>query len=123
MLVGLVAGHSLQAQKAAIAEISPFLNTAATVAVLIDSRESGFNLIIRERLERAGFRIQAPAELRTVRPPAKVLRHRRACVRKLPDMDHPAARLAGYLIFPLQSIQRGKIALAVLVCPNAGISD
>jgi hypothetical protein len=38
-------------------------------------------------------------------------------------MDHPAARLAGCLIFPLQSIQSGKIDLAVLMCPNAGISD
>jgi hypothetical protein len=58
--IGLVAGqNSLQALEAAIAEISPFLSTAATVAMLIDSRESGFGLKIRERLERAGFRIEA----------------------------------------------------------------
>jgi hypothetical protein len=58
--VGLVAGqNSLQALETAIADISPFLSTTATVAILIDSRASGFGLKIRERLERAGFRIEA----------------------------------------------------------------
>jgi hypothetical protein len=58
--VGFVAGqNSLQALETAISEISPLLSPTATVAVLIDSRESGFGLKIREKLERAGFRIEA----------------------------------------------------------------
>jgi hypothetical protein len=58
--VGFVAGlDSLQALETAISEISPLLSPTATVAVLIDSRESGFGLKIREKLERAGFRIEA----------------------------------------------------------------
>src|SRR6185436_6509120 len=40
--IGLIAGHnSLQAIEAALVELSPFLGTSATVAVLIDSREIG----------------------------------------------------------------------------------
>ena len=43
--VGLIAGHnSLQAIEAALVELSPFLATSATVAVLIDSREIGAGL-------------------------------------------------------------------------------
>jgi hypothetical protein len=58
--VGLIAGqNSLQAVESAFAEIAPFLSTTATVAILIDSRESRFGLKLRERLERAGFRIEA----------------------------------------------------------------
>jgi hypothetical protein len=58
--VGLIAGQgSPGAIEAALAEISPFLCTNAAVAVLIDSRESGFCLKIRTRLERMGFQIEA----------------------------------------------------------------
>jgi hypothetical protein len=58
--VGLIAGHnSLQAIETALAEISPFLSTSAAIAVLIDSREIGAGLRIREKLERLGFRIEA----------------------------------------------------------------
>ena len=58
--VGLIAGHnSLQAIEAALVELSPFLATSATVAVLIDSRETGAGLRIREKLEQMGFRIEA----------------------------------------------------------------
>ncbi len=58
--VGLVAGHnSLQAIEAALAEISQFLGASATVAVLIDCRESGANMRIRGKLEQMGFRIEA----------------------------------------------------------------
>jgi hypothetical protein len=58
--VGLVATqNSLAAFEAALAEISQFLCTTAAVAVLIDSREGGFCLKIRSKLEQMGFRIEA----------------------------------------------------------------
>jgi hypothetical protein len=58
--VGLIAGsNSLQATDAAIVELSPFLSTSAAIAVLIDCRETGAGLRIRERLEQMGFRIEA----------------------------------------------------------------
>ena len=58
--VGLIAGHnSLQAIEAAIIELSPFLGASAAIAVLIDCRETGAGLRIRERLEQMGFRIEA----------------------------------------------------------------
>ena len=58
--VGLITGqNSLQAIEAALAQILPFLSTSAAIAVLIDSRESGFCLKIRTRLEQMGFRIDA----------------------------------------------------------------
>jgi hypothetical protein len=58
--VGLITGqNSLRALEAALARISPFLCTSAAIAVLIDSRESGFCMKIRTRLEQMGFRIEA----------------------------------------------------------------
>ena len=58
--IGLIAGHdSPGAIEATLTEISPFLSTNAAVAVLIDSRESGFCLKIRTRLEQMGFQIEA----------------------------------------------------------------
>jgi hypothetical protein len=58
--VGLVAGqNSLLAIEAALTEISRFLCTSATIAVLIDSREGDVCLKIRARLEQMGFRIEA----------------------------------------------------------------
>ena len=58
--IGLITGQiSLQAIEAALTRISPFLCTSATIAVLIDSRESGLSLKIRSRLEQMGFRIEA----------------------------------------------------------------
>jgi hypothetical protein len=58
--VGLITGQdSLGAVEAALAKISPFLSASATIAVLVDSRESGFCLKIRGRLEQMGFRIEA----------------------------------------------------------------
>ncbi len=58
--VGLITGqNSLQAIEAALAQISQFLSASAAIAVLIDSRESGFCLKIRARLEQMGFRIEA----------------------------------------------------------------
>jgi hypothetical protein len=58
--VGLITGqNSLQAIEAALARISRFLSANAAIAVLVDSRESGFCLKIRTRLEQMGFRIEA----------------------------------------------------------------
>jgi hypothetical protein len=58
--VGLISGqNSLSAIEAALTQISQFLSPSATIAVLIDSRESGFCLKIRTRLEQMGFRIEA----------------------------------------------------------------
>jgi hypothetical protein len=58
--VGLIAGqNSLAAIETALARISQFLCTSATLAVLIDSRDSGFSLRIRAKLEQMGFRIEA----------------------------------------------------------------
>jgi hypothetical protein len=58
--VGLISGqNSLQAMETALTEISQFLSASAAIAVLIDSRESGFSLRTRTRLEQMGFRIEA----------------------------------------------------------------
>jgi hypothetical protein len=58
--VGLITGqNSLAAIEAALTRISPFLCTSAAVAILVDSRESGFCLKIRSKLEQMGFRIEA----------------------------------------------------------------
>jgi hypothetical protein len=58
--VGLITGqNSLQAVETALAQISRFLSPSAAVAVLVDSRESGFCLKIRHLLEQLGFRIEA----------------------------------------------------------------
>ena len=58
--VGLITGqNSLGAIEAALAEISQFLSASAAIAVLIESRESGFCLKVRTRLEQMGFRIEA----------------------------------------------------------------
>jgi hypothetical protein len=58
--VGLITGqNSLSAIEAALAQISQFLSTGAAIAVLIDSRESGFCLKIRAKLEQMGLRIEA----------------------------------------------------------------
>ena len=59
-VVGLITGqNSLAAIEAALAGIAPFLCTSSAIAVLIDSRESGFCLKIRTKLEQMGFRIEA----------------------------------------------------------------
>jgi hypothetical protein len=58
--VGLITGrNSPAAIEAALAGIAPFLCTSASIAVLIDSTESGCCLKIRTRLEQMGFRIEA----------------------------------------------------------------
>jgi hypothetical protein len=63
--VGLIAGqNTLQAIEAALARISPFLCANASIAVLIESRESGVCLKIRDRLEQMGFRVEAGVRCR-----------------------------------------------------------
>ena len=58
--IGLITGlNSLAAIETALTRISPFLCTSATIAVLIDSRESSTSLRIRSKLEQMGFRIEA----------------------------------------------------------------
>ena len=58
--VGLITGqNSLKGIEDALAQISQFLSATAAIAVLIDSREGGFCLKIRNRLEQMGFRIEA----------------------------------------------------------------
>jgi hypothetical protein len=58
--VGVITGqNTLQALEAALTQISQYLSASAAIAVLIDSRESGFCLKIRSRLEQMGFRIEA----------------------------------------------------------------
>ena len=58
--IGLITGqNSLAAIEAALTEISRFLCTNATIAVLIDSREGDASLKVRKRLEQMGFRIEA----------------------------------------------------------------
>jgi hypothetical protein len=58
--VGLIAEQgTLAVIEATLTRISPFLCTSATIAVLIDSREGGVCLKIRNRLEQMGFRIEA----------------------------------------------------------------
>jgi hypothetical protein len=56
--IGLVTGLPGTIE-AALAQISHFLCASAAIAVLIDSRESGFSLKIRTKLEQMGFRIEA----------------------------------------------------------------
>jgi DNA-binding LacI/PurR family transcriptional regulator len=58
--VGLITGQNSRAAiEAALTEISQYLCTSATIAVLIDSREGDVCLKIRARLEQMGFRIEA----------------------------------------------------------------
>ena len=63
--VGLIAGrHSLQALELMLAQITHFLSTTATIAVVINSRENGISMKVREKLERLGFRIEAGVRCR-----------------------------------------------------------
>jgi hypothetical protein len=58
--VGLIMGQTtLRAIETALAQVSQYLSASATIAVLIDSRESGLCLKIRTRLEQLGFQIEA----------------------------------------------------------------
>jgi hypothetical protein len=63
--VGLITSqNSLSGIEAALAQISQYLSDSAAIAVLIDSRESGFCLKVRAKLEQMGFRIEAGVRCR-----------------------------------------------------------
>jgi hypothetical protein len=58
--IGLIAGReSPEPIEQALAEISPFLRTNATIAVLIDTHGSNCSLRIRTKLQQMGFQIEA----------------------------------------------------------------
>ena len=59
--VGLLAGHNSAEIEKALGEISPFLSTNATIAVLIDSdsSHSHSSLGVRTKLQQMGFQIEA----------------------------------------------------------------
>jgi hypothetical protein len=58
--IGLIAGRdSPEPIERALGDISPFLCTNATVAVLIDSHGSNCSLRIRTKLQQMGFQIEA----------------------------------------------------------------
>jgi hypothetical protein len=58
--IGLIAGReSPEPIERALAEISPFLSTNATIAVLIDTQTSNCSFRIRTKLQKMGFQIEA----------------------------------------------------------------
>jgi hypothetical protein len=58
--IGLITGQgSLLAVEAVLAQMSQFLCPSAAIAIVINSRESGFSLKVRARLQQMGFRIEA----------------------------------------------------------------
>lgn len=62
---GLIAGcGSYQAIEAAVIQISRFLNSAANIAISIESQESGLVARVRVKLQQLGFRIEAGARCR-----------------------------------------------------------
>ena len=62
---GLIAGcGSYQAIEAALIQISRFLNSAANIAISIESHESGLVARVRVKLQQLGFRIEAGARCR-----------------------------------------------------------
>jgi hypothetical protein len=57
--IGLLADRNSTALEKALTDISPFLCTNATVAVLIDSHENSTGLRVRTKLQQMGFQIEA----------------------------------------------------------------
>lgn len=58
--IGLIAGREApEPIERALTEISPFLGTNATIAVLIDTHASNCSLRIRTKLQHMGFQIEA----------------------------------------------------------------
>jgi hypothetical protein len=55
----LLADRNPTSLEKVLTELSPFLSTNATVAVLIDSYESSSSLKVRTKLQQMGFRIEA----------------------------------------------------------------
>jgi hypothetical protein len=62
---GLIAGcESYPAIEAALVQVSSFLNSAADIAIAIQSRENGLIGKVRAKLQQLGFRIEAGARCR-----------------------------------------------------------
>jgi hypothetical protein len=62
---GLISGcESYQAIEAALIQVSSYLNSAADIAIAIDSRENGLIGRVRTKLQQLGFRIEAGARCR-----------------------------------------------------------
>jgi hypothetical protein len=62
---GLIAGcESYPAIEAALIQVSGFLNSAADIAIAIQSREHGLIGRVRTKLQQLGFRIEAGARCR-----------------------------------------------------------
>ena len=57
--IGLLADRNSAAIERALGELSPYLCTNATVAVLIDAHEHDTNLKVRAKLQQMGFQIEA----------------------------------------------------------------
>jgi hypothetical protein len=63
--IGLITGQNApETIEAALARIAPFLGASATIAILVETRESGVCLKIRSRLQQMGFRIEAGVRCR-----------------------------------------------------------
>jgi hypothetical protein len=62
---GLISGcESYPAIEAALVQVSSFLNSAADIAIAIESRENGLIGRVRTKLQQLGFRIEAGARCR-----------------------------------------------------------
>jgi hypothetical protein len=57
--IGLLADRNSASMERALTEISPFLCTNATIAVLIDCHDNGSSFNVRTKLQRMGFQIEA----------------------------------------------------------------
>jgi hypothetical protein len=57
--IGLLADRNATSLEKALTDMSPFLCTNSTVAVLIDSYESSSSLKVRAKLQQMGFQIEA----------------------------------------------------------------
>jgi hypothetical protein len=57
--IGLLADRKAASIERALSELSPFLATNATVAVLIDADEHDSSLKVRTKLQQMGFKIEA----------------------------------------------------------------
>lgn len=57
--IGLLADHAAASIERALSEISPFLATNATLALLIDADEHDSSLKVRTKLQQMGFQIEA----------------------------------------------------------------
>lgn len=57
--IGLLADHGSAGLETALTEISPFLSTSATIALLIETEDNSSSSGVRAKLQQMGFRIEA----------------------------------------------------------------